>query len=243
MIFGINEFPGARTYALAYLPIMNVKLGDFGHGGRDPLTRPEEIRMGTDLARDETCFFREPGHFDHLRSLLRERHSARFRVWSAACSTGEEAYSIAMVLAEKLPPQGWEVLASDISARVLDTARKARYPIARAAQMPPDYLRRFCMTSIDAEGGALRMSSALRACVDFAQIKLNAPRLPDLGRFDVIFLRNVLTYFDDEARRHVAQRVLVHLRNGGYLYVGHSEDIGSMGLPLRIMAPAIYRKE
>lgn len=194
-------------------------------------------------ASDETGFFREVRHFDHLRSLLPERHGIPFRVWSAACSTGEEAYSIAMVLADQLPPQGWEVLASDISPRVLDTARKARYPAARAAQLPPGYLGRYCLRDADKEPGGLLVSRLLRECVDFAQINLNTARWPDLGRFDVIFLRNVLASFDAETGRRVVPRVLAHLRTGGYLYVGHAESLDIMGLPLRAMAPAIYRKE
>lgn len=207
---------------------------------------PEETQIAIDLlTTNETYFFREVRHFEHLRSVLGERKTDAmpFRVWSAACSTGEEPYSIAMVLADLLPPQGWEVLASDISSRVLETARIGHYPMARAAHVPHDYLRRFCLKGIDAEDGTLLVSRVLRECVDFAQINLNSARLPALGRFDVIFLRNVLIYFDGETKRGVLQRVLEHLRPGGYLYIGHSESLHDLGLALRSVAPAIYRKE
>jgi len=207
---------------------------------------PEETQIAIDLlTTNETYFFREARHFEHLRSLLKERKPGNgpFRVWSAACATGEEPYSIAMVLADMLPPQGWEVLASDISSRVLETARRGHYPMARAAQVPPDYLRRFCLKGIDVEEGTLLVSRVLRECVEFAQINLNAPRLQAVGKFDVIFLRNVLIYFDGETKRRVLQRVLDCLRQGGYLYIGHSESLHDMGLPLRSIAPAIYRKE
>lgn len=207
---------------------------------------PEETQIAIDLlTTKETYFFRETRHFEHLRSVLRERKqdSAPFRVWSAACSTGEEPYSIAMVLADLLPAQGWEVLASDISARVLETARQGHYPMTRAAHVPPEYLRRFCLKGIEVEDGTLLVSRVLRECVEFAQINLNAARLPSLGKFDVIFLRNVLIYFDAETKRRVAQRVLDHLRPGGQLYIGHSESLHGMGLPVRNVAPAIYRKE
>jgi chemotaxis protein methyltransferase CheR len=207
---------------------------------------PEETQIAIDLlTTNETYFFREARHFEHLRTVLSERKPGRapFRVWSAACSTGEEAYSIAMVLAELLPPQGWAVLASDISSRVLDTARSGHYPMLRAAHVPPEYLRRYCLKGIDAEEGTLLVSRVLRECVEFAQINLNAPRLPALDKFDVIFLRNVLIYFDGETKRRVVQRVLDLLRSGGYLYIGHSESLHDMGLPLRGVAPAIYRKE
>ncbi|WP_051293856.1 CheR family methyltransferase [Pseudoduganella violaceinigra] len=202
--------------------------------------------MATDLlTSDESCFFREARHFDHLRSVLMARKAggAAFRAWSAACSTGEESYSIAMVSADLLPPQAWEVLASDVCARALDTARNAHYPMARAAHMPPDYVRRFCLKGTDVEDGTLRVSRVLRECMEFAQINLNGARLPALGRFDVIFLRNVLSSFDGETRRRVVQRVLAYLRPGGHLYIGHAESLHDMGLPLRTVAPAIYRKE
>jgi len=209
-------------------------------------TAPEETQIAIDLlTTNETYFFREARHFDHLRSVLKERKqgSTPFRAWSAACSTGEEPYSIAMVLADLLPPQGWEVLASDISARVLETARQGHYPMTRAAHVPQEYLRRFCLKGIDAEDGTLLVSRVLRECVEFAQINLNAARLPALDKFDVIFLRNVLIYFDGETKRRVVRRVLDYLRPGGYLYIGHSESLHDMGLPVRSMAPAIYRKD
>jgi chemotaxis protein methyltransferase CheR len=207
---------------------------------------PEETQIAIDLlTTNETYFFRETRHFEHLGSVLKERKpaAAPFRVWSAACATGEEPYSIAMVLADMLPSQGWEVLASDISSRVLETARCGHYPMVRAAQVPPDYLRRFCLKGIDVEEGTLLVSRVLRECVEFAQINLNAARLPAVGKFDVIFLRNVLIYFDGETKRGVVQRVLECLRPGGYLYIGHSESLHDMGLPVRSVAPAIYRKE
>jgi chemotaxis protein methyltransferase CheR len=207
---------------------------------------PDETQLAIDLlTTNETCFFREVRHFEHLRSVLMERRhgGAPFRVWSAACATGEEPYSVAMVLADLLPARGWEVLASDVSSRVLDTARSGHYPMARAANVPQDYLRRFCLKGIDIEDGTLLVSRVLRECVEFAQINLNASRLPALEKFDVIFLRNVLIYFDAETKLGVVRRVLDHLRPGGYLYIGHSESLHSMGLPLRVVAPAIYRKE
>ncbi|SFH02813.1 chemotaxis protein methyltransferase CheR [Duganella sp. CF458] len=209
-------------------------------------TAPEETQIAIDLlTTNETYFFREARHFEHLRTVLKERKqgSAPFRVWSAACSTGEEPYSIAMVLADLLPPRGWEVLASDVSARVLETARHGHYPMMRAAHVPQEYLRRFCLKGIEVEDGTLLVSRVLRECVEFAQINLNAARLPSLDKFDVIFLRNVLIYFDVETKRRVAQRVLECLRPNGHLYVGHSESLHDMELPVHNVAPAIYRKE
>jgi chemotaxis protein methyltransferase CheR len=196
------------------------------------------------MHQNETCFFREAPQFEHLRTVLKERKpdGSRFRAWSAACSTGEEPYSIAMVLADLLPVQGWEVLASDVNARVLATARSGCYPFSRAAQVPADYLRRFCLKGAGQEEGTLLVSRVLRECVEFAQLDLNAARLAAVGKFDVIFLRNVLSSFDGETRRSVLQRVLGQLRPGGYLYLGDSESLHDAGLALPGVAPAIYRK-
>jgi chemotaxis protein methyltransferase CheR len=193
---------------------------------------------------NSNSFFREARHFEHLRAVLEKRiaDARPFRAWSAACSTGEEAYSIAMVLADVLPAQGWEVLASDISPRVLDTARRGRYPMARAAGIPPDFLPRFCLTGFEGESDTLLVSRALRECVEFAQINLNAPRLPTLGRFDAVFLRNVLGYFDGETGRRVIRRVLDHLRPGGFMYIGESESLHGMAMPVHDLAPGIYRR-
>jgi len=181
-------------------------------------------------------------HFDHLRAVLHRRTDAAapFRAWSAACATGEEAYSIAMVLADLLPAQGWEVFASDNNARVLDTAQRALYPRLRMERVPPDYMLRFCLMGI-VEGDAVQISRALRERVDVAQLNLNASCLPVPGKFDAIFLRNVLTYFDRGSAERILQQVLAHLRPGGFLYLGGAEP-PRHDTSLQNVAPGIYRK-
>jgi chemotaxis protein methyltransferase CheR len=204
---------------------------------------PLELQMAVDLlTTNETYFFRELKHFEFLERQVRAaaQSPGSFRVWSAAASSGEEAYSIAMVLEDHLSGR-WEVLGSDISARVLEKARHGRYRMERIANIPQDYLRRFCLKGVDSAAGTLLVEPSLRSKVQFQQINLNAP-LPKLGAFDVIFLRNVMIYFNAETKRRVVERILAVLKPGGYLLVGHSETLASVSSAVTLVAPAIYRK-
>jgi len=205
---------------------------------------PAEVQTAVDLlTTNETYFFREPKHFDLLREqALAARNLAQpFRVWSAASSSGEEAYSIAMVLAECREGGAWEVIGSDISARMLRQACAGHYSTERTQHIPPAYLRRFCLKGIGAQQGTLLMERGLRSRVRFMQINLNAP-LPQLGAFDVIFLRNVLIYFSAETKRQVVGRVLSLLKPGGHFCIGHSESLNDITDAVRPLAPSIYRK-
>lgn len=205
---------------------------------------PQEVQMAVDLlTTNETYFFREPRHFDFLRARLEAPRDASqpVRIWSAAGSSGEEAYSIAMVLEDRLPGTGWEVVASDISRRVLDRARVGHYVMERAQNIPRDYLRRFCLRGRGDQDGTLLVERSLRARVRFLQVNLNAT-LPQLGSFDFVFLRNVLIYFNAATKRAVVRRVLDTLRPGGYLLIGHSESLHGIVDDLEGVAPSIYRK-
>lgn len=203
-----------------------------------------EQQMAIDLlTTNETYFFREPKHFDFLKRQLKARAAgqAPFRVWSAAGSTGEEAYSIAMMLQDCLPHEAWEVVASDISQRVLERARRGHYSLARTEHIPSEYLRRFCLKGHGEQEGSLLIERSLRSRVNFLQVNLNTP-LPHLGNFDIVFLRNVLIYFDIETKRKVVSRVLDTLRPGGYLFIGHSESLAGVNDSVEHLAPAIFRK-
>jgi len=205
---------------------------------------PDEVQTAVDLlTTNETYFFREPKHFDLLRdrALAARQHAHNFRVWSAACSSGEEVYSIAMVLADCLGNTSWEILGSDISLRVLQRARTGHYPEERAKHVSPQYLRRFCLKGNAEHHGTLLVERSLRNRVQFMQINLNAP-LPQLGLFDVIFLRNVMIYFNGDTKRQVIGRVLSLLKPDGVLCVGHSESLNEMGAAVQQIAPSIYRK-
>lgn len=202
-----------------------------------------ELQNAVDLlTTNETYFFREPRHFERLRAEAAAAPAdTPFRVWSAAGSTGEEAYSIAMVLEDVRPGRRWEVVASDISARVLAQARAGHYRADRLQNFPPGFLQRFCLKGCGPQQGTLLIERWLREKVGFLQVNLNEP-LPQLGVFDVVFLRNVLIYFNRDTKRKVVARVLQKLRPGGLLLVGHSESLVDVTNEVSMLAPSAFRK-
>ena len=209
------------------------------------LKSPSELQVAVDLlTTNETYFFREPKHFDFLRSTVLPpltRVSRAVRVWSGASSSGEEIYTIAMVMADVLGERPWDILGSDISTRVLDQARQGVYPMERAKDISPDHLRKYCLKGVAAQGGNFIIDKPLRARTRFQQINLNTA-LPALGEFDVIFLRNVMIYFDVATKRQVLARLLPLLRSGGYFFVSHSESLNGITGDLKMISPSIYRK-
>jgi chemotaxis protein methyltransferase CheR len=204
----------------------------------------DEMQVAVDLlTTNETYFFREPKHFDFLRDRILPQHppGRSFRVWSAASSSGEEAYTLSMVLADNLGTTSWEILGSDISTRVLDKARIGLYPMERIRGIPQAALRAHCLKGVGSQEGSFIIAPALRRHVRFEQINLNES-LPNVGEFDVIFLRNVMIYFQAETKRQVVARLLAKLRPGGYFIVGHSESLNGLAQGLEAVAPSIYRK-
>jgi len=193
------------------------------------------------LTTNETYFFREPAHFEDLaRRAAAHRGGGEFLVWSGASSSGEEAYSIAMVLADKLGTAPWTIHGTDLSTSVVDSARQGLYPMERARNTSKDYLRRFCLRGEGPYDGQLLIMKDLRARVKFQCANLMQP-LPALPMFDVIFLRNVLIYFDTPAKRAIVARVIERLKPDGVLYPGHAESLAALDLPLKAIAPAIYQ--
>ncbi len=206
---------------------------------------PEEVQLAVDLlTTNETYFFREPRHFELLRdeaaAACRERRP--LRVWSAACSTGEEAYSIAMVLADVQAELPWQLLASDISTKVLRRARFGHYPESRTTQIPLAYRQRFCLKGFGDQAGTLLVQRALRERIEFAQLNLDRPLPAALGSFDMIFLRNVMIYFSLETKRRVVARLVPLLKPGGHLLVGHSETLNDVTDALTAVRPSVYRR-
>jgi chemotaxis protein methyltransferase CheR len=203
-----------------------------------------ELQMALDLlTTNETSFFREPAHFDFLRQHVVPNHrpGRALRVWSGACSSGEEPYSIAMVLADCLGESPWEILASDISTRVVAQARSAQYAIERAHQMPQHYLVHYCLKGIGSQAGTFRIEKKLRHRVRFLVMNLNTT-LPQIGEFDVVFLRNVMIYFDTQTKQQVVDRILTVLRPGGYFIIGHSESLQAITEKVHMVQPSVYRK-
>jgi chemotaxis protein methyltransferase CheR len=250
MIFavaGIHMPDSKRTMVAGRLSkrIKELALGSYGEYWNYLRRNAAEKQTAVDLlTTNETYFFREPRHFEFLRDrILPERsRGQRFRLWSAACSSGEEAYSAAMVLSDALGDSGWEILASDISTQVLQRARSGRYPMARTDRIPPETLKRYCLKGVGEAAGTLMVDPPLRAKVDFRQINLNT-RLPEVGLFDVIFLRNVMIYFNADTKQQIVARLQACLRPGGYLIIGHSETLNGLQDGLEAVMPSVYRKK
>lgn len=226
--------------------VRHYQLGSYGEYFR-LLTSgkyPAEQQIAIDhLTTNETYFFREPKHFDFLRqqAIPSQRSNRIMRVWSAAGSTGEEAYSIAMILAASLGNTPWEVLASDLSSRVLERAKTGHYAMKLAKNIPGEYLRAYCLKGIGAQEGTFVVDPKIRSHVQFMRINLN-DTLPQIGEFDVIFIRNVMIYFDVDTKRKVIARILKNLKSGGHLLIGHSESLYGVTDQIQTVVASIYRK-
>ncbi len=210
-------------------------------------TQAAEFQMAVDLlTTNETYFFREPKHYELLERELTDRRSkAPLAVWSAASSFGDEAYSTAMLLSDlqtagRIGPE-WSILATDISHRVLLSAKEAVYPQDRLRAVTPERLKRYCLRGDgDAEGQSM-MQDKLRQRVQFGQLNLCKP-FSGLGPFDVVFLRNVLIYFDTPTKCDVVDRVLVTLKPGGLFFLGTAEGRVPCQTPLLSVQPGVFRK-
>ncbi|MDD2760949.1 MAG: SAM-dependent methyltransferase [Methylomonas sp.] len=204
----------------------------------------QETRMAIDLlTTNETYFFREPQHFDFLvKHLLTAMPAGQpLRIWSAASSSGEEAYSLAMTVAEHAKTSLWEIIGTDISSRVLETARAGLYPIAACDKLPVPLLKKYCLKGFGEYDGFFLIGPAIRSRVQFLSANL-IDALPNLGVFDVIFLRSVMIYFDMPTKQRLIERIQSYLRPGAYFFVSHSESLNGLNHELSSVAPSIYRK-
>jgi chemotaxis protein methyltransferase CheR len=198
------------------------------------------------IATNHTYFFREEQHFAMLASRVIPEWRSRgasgpFRLWSAACSSGEEPYTIAMTLADLPSPIDFGLLASDMSTKVLAMARAAVYKLTAVEAVPKDVLRRHFERGLGAQDGLARVSSDIRRRVAFRN--LNLLEITDLGeRFDVIFCRNVMIYFDQSVQQRVVSMLERHLKPNGYLFISHSESLNGLTHSLQWIAPAVYAR-
>lgn len=200
------------------------------------------IAMIDALSTNHTLFLREEAHFDYLRQVLLPtlRKRSRIDVWSAPCSTGEEPYSIAMVLFDELgipsrPPV--QIRAVDISTKALTTARAGVYPAGRLAGLSPQHIKRYFR---EREPGRFTIVAELRCAVEFERANLIEP-LTDTRLYPLIFCRNVMIYFDKSTQERVVQQLARRLEPGGHLFIGHSETLMGAQHPLEYVKPAIYR--
>ena len=197
------------------------------------------------MATNHTSFFREPQHFAYLQSSILPQVRARrvpvpLKVWSMPCSTGEEPYSLAISLLDAGLPSGFTLLASDLSTKALRRARDGVYRQQTVAGLPKGVLRRHFERGVGAEDGLVRVTASLRRQVAFR--RLNLIDLADLGRrFDVIFCRNLLIYFDHAAQQRSIAALERHLAPGGYLFISHSESLNAVRHSLEWVAAGVYR--
>ncbi|CAM5204205.1 CheR family methyltransferase [Alishewanella longhuensis] len=194
------------------------------------------------LTTNETYFFREEAHFALLEELITSKVlPASLVVWSAACASGEEPYSIALLLASLLGSDaGWKVDASDVNTDVLDLARQGIYPLSRAARIPAPLLKRYCLKGIGKDDGYFRIEAQLRQRVNFFYWNLLQAR-ESKAAYDVIYLRNVLIYFDDKAKVKVINHLRRQLKPGGFLMVGHAESLQGRVAGMEALRPGCYR--
>ncbi len=198
------------------------------------------------LTTNYTSFFREPAHFDFLRHKILPQLEGRphFRIWSAASSTGEEPFSIAMSLADEYGPavsSRASVLATDISTKVLATAGRAVYPAERFREFPEEWKRRYLLRGKGAQAGNYQIRPSIRALVEFRRWNL-LEQAPPEGPFPLVFLRNVMIYFDRSTMERVVGQISSAIEPGGYLFIGHSESLNGIAHGLETVQVAIYRK-
>jgi len=205
----------------------------------------QELQMLVNmLTTNETYFFREPKHFDYLRDeIVKPWCGSSLRVWSAASSSGEEAYSIAMSLSENLGARDWSILGTDLSTTVLKKAQQGVYSMDRLELLDPQLLEKYCLKGVRSQEGTFRISEKLRKRTSFKQLNLMKSLPSGIGAFDVIFLRNVLIYFDNETKMHVVERLISALKPGGHFIIGHSETLNGIADQLEMVKPSIYKKK
>jgi len=210
----------------------------------------EVIHMIDVVSTNKTDFFREAAHFDFLQHsalpAFYENHPSRtFKVWSAACSSGEEVYTIAMTIsefAESHPQIDYSVLGTDISTRILEKAVNAVYAEERVENIPLVLKKKYFLRSINRETPTVKVMPALRKKTSYQRLNLMDAAYNVDSHFDAIFCRNVLIYFDRPTQEKVLRKLCLHLKPGGWLFLGHSESITGLDLPLKQHKPTIFYK-
>jgi len=212
----------------------------------------ELIHLIDCVTTNKTDFFREPSHFSFMKNVAvpeimrrRGRGSRLLKIWSAACSSGMEAYTIAMVLDDMIFSGAsfqFSVLGTDISTGVLHLAEAGIYTPEMIAPVPPELAKRYFLSSKDPSQDEVRVVPRLRRCANFMRMNLMDEVYPVDRDVDIIFCRNVLIYFDKPTQQKVVEQLCSHLRPGGYFIVGHSESmINNDAMPMKQLQPTIFR--
>jgi chemotaxis protein methyltransferase CheR len=209
----------------------------------------ELLNMIDAVTTNKTDFFREAEHFEYLLERIIpdwcSKRSGVMSFWSAGCSTGEEPYTLAMVLEayrETNPRFDYRIFASDLSVQVLNKAKAAIYEEEKGAPIPLSYKKKYMLKSRDASKALIRVKPELRDKVSFARINFMDETYAVDGQFDVVFCRNVIIYFERQTQELILRRLCSHIRPGGWLILGHSETLTGMEMPLKSVAPTVYSR-
>ena len=210
----------------------------------------ELVQMLDMVTTNKTDFFREPDHFDYLtRTVLPDwvaRHpDSTLSIWSAGCSSGEEPYTLAMVLSEfALKNTGFDfkILASDISTRVLEKAKQAIYNESQVDPVPMELKKKYLLRSKDRNSGMVRIVPELRDKVRFRRLNFMDQDFGMRDQLDIIFCRNVIIYFDRPTQEKLLQRFHRNMKPGAFIFMGHSETLSGLNVPLVSVYPTVYRK-
>jgi chemotaxis protein methyltransferase CheR len=222
----------------------------FSHSGMEQ----EFVSLIDVVTTNKTDFFREPAHFNFLteRALpaLIEQCGAgidrTLQVWSAGCASGEEPYTLAMVLSEfarQTPGFRFSILGTDISTRVLEHARLGIYAADKVAPVPESLKKRYLLRSRESEKPQVRIVPELRSLVAFQHLNFMEDRFDGPGAVDILFCRNVIIYFDRPTQQAMLERLCSHLAPGRFIFMGHSETLHGMNLPLVQVSPSVYRRK
>ncbi len=212
----------------------------------------EEIALMINaITTNLTVFFRENSHFEYLSNVvlpeLAQQKVKKVELWSAGCSSGQEPYTLSIVMQEFIRQNqnsinDYSILATDISSKVLDKAIDAVYPMNEVENLSYDIKKRYFLKSKNQENPTVRVKPETRQKVNFARLNFMDSSYPKTTQKNVIFCRNVLIYFDKKTQESVVRKLLEHLAPGGYLFLGHSETIFGMDLPLKTVGPTIFKK-
>ena len=227
-----------------------VTAGEYCQLLKSPDAEEERANLIDVISTNHTFFFREEPHFDFLRDHAvpeltrppRAGHAVPFQVWSAACSSGEEPYSIAMTLSGCLAERPWRVMGTDISHRILAKARTGVYRADTVHRLSPELVQAHFQCGYGPQDGNYRVKPALRERVDFHHLNLLQGEPALSASCQVIFCRNVMIYFDRSTQEELIARLTRWLAPGGYLFVGHSESLTHIRHGLRSVQPAIYQR-
>jgi len=195
------------------------------------------------LTTNETYFYREQKHFDFINDIITagKLSSNSLNIWSAACSSGEEPYSLAMLLADKLGIQAnWNILATDLNRQILDNALRGLYPITEIEKIPKKYLHAYCLQGTGKYSDYFLIDKSIKEKIDYQQLNLNQNwHIPK--SFDLILLRNVMIYFNKKTRQQLVERVANILKPDGYLFISHSETLSRVSDRFKIVQPGVYQ--